>query len=462
MEKTAKRIGIALSLPQAETPLASADGSSSLDTSVRSVTVGDQVYDLSNWQDANAYYNYLVGQDYIPIDSQDDLSNFISNNSSDPTAKGALKPYDENGSPIKYDVGEHAGYGSVTWPFKYPHQRGVFAATLDGCGADIELHIAQFSDENNKQGVIINRHTSGDVIQSGLDDNVSMFGEFSEAWWYGALGNLAQGATISNCSFSIDQEYKFLGEETVGNIGDQEWASPVFCGGVFGAMSNTTINNCSININARVEGAKVNDDRYIQQGIIAFGGIACYSYNSTISNSSVNINEGIYVRSSGTGSVVTYGTPNALAAGMVAISQGLNAYNISVAGDAYVSAALGTAKRRESNAWARAGAIVALAASNDNPDAGSSGFGLQYLAGSTTINGVLSSYTGEIQQQTGSGTGVGSADPAKGTLAGCIGASTISNVVFTTASAATDARLAYNQDFEGYTTYRIRKYSVVI
>lgn len=468
MEKTAKRIGIALlavllvallcagialALPQAETPLSSEGSVNALDTAVRSVTAGGVTYDLTNWEQANDYYDYLVSpsQGYIPIDSQDDLSNFISNNSSDSTAKGALKPYDENGSPIKYDVGEHAGYGSVTWPFKYPHQRGIFAATLDGCGADIELHIAQFSSENDKQGVIINKYDSGDVIQSGLDDTVSMFGEFGEAWWYGALGNLAQGATISNCSFSIDQEYKFLGEETVGNIGDQGWGSPVFCGGVFGAMSNTTINNCTININARVEGAKVNDGTTIQNGIIAFGGIACYSYNSTIGNSSVNINEGIYVRSSGTGSVITYGTPNALAAGMVAISQGLNAYNISVDGDSYVSAELGTAKRRESTAWARAGAIVALAASNDNPDAGSSGFGLQYLAGSTTINGVLSSYTGEIQQQTGSGTGVGSAERAKGTLAGCIGASTISNVVFTTASAATDARLAYNQSVVGYT-----------
>ena len=85
MEKTAKRIGIALlavllvallcagialALPQAETPLASADGSSSLDTSVRSVTVGDRVYDLSNWQDANDYYQSLIDQGYTEITDQ--------------------------------------------------------------------------------------------------------------------------------------------------------------------------------------------------------------------------------------------------------------------------------------------------------------------------------------------------------------------------------------------------------
>ena len=149
MEKTAKRIGIALlavllvallcagialALPQAETPLASADGSSSLDTSVRSVTVGDRVYDLSNWQDANAYYQSLIDdQGYTPITDQPSLQKFLNDNGKNSGAKGAMKPYSNTGSPITYTFGQYSttDYGANMG------LDGVFKATLDGCGANV-------------------------------------------------------------------------------------------------------------------------------------------------------------------------------------------------------------------------------------------------------------------------------------------------------------------------------------
>ena len=151
MEKTAKRIGIAivaillvalvcagiaLALPGSEAPLSSEGSADALDTAVRSVTAGGTTYDLSYWQDANKYYNYLVGKGYKGITTQDEFTEWASANGGNSEARAALKPYTDSGAVINYSVGNNStdsGYGAVMG------MEGIFSATLDGCGAQVEL-----------------------------------------------------------------------------------------------------------------------------------------------------------------------------------------------------------------------------------------------------------------------------------------------------------------------------------
>ena len=105
MEKTAKRIGIALlavllvallcagialALPQAETPLASGETDSVLSTALEGV---------SNQTDAMAHYTDLTtNQGYEAITSQTRLIEWIKDNGGNENAKAALMPY--NGSSL--------------------------------------------------------------------------------------------------------------------------------------------------------------------------------------------------------------------------------------------------------------------------------------------------------------------------------------------------------------------------
>ena len=405
MEKTAKRIGIALlavllvallcagialALPQAETPLASADGSSSLDTSVRSVTVGDRVYDLSNWQDANAYYEHLVSPDqgYTPITDQTSLQKFLSDNGGNSGAKGAMKPYSDTGSPITYTLGQHstdADFGSNMGV------DGVFKATLDGCGANVTLKVNhEWNGKHSKQS------SGTDALKhAGITSDASYFKQVGDLSLTGTLANSASGATVKNLNMNISEA-----EEVINGAKN----NGVFVGGLFGAMYNTTIDNCSLNITAAITGTKAgNSDSSAGHCTFAFGGIAAYALGSTISNFSLNLGADINIVSNGIDKTIDDGNPRGAAGGAIAISQDVTMYNIVLTGGATVRAYI-------DNYWyglsfdqkehiSRAGALVGISISPSNSEALTFG-ATSSSSGVTAINGVLTNYTGTATGRT--------------------------------------------------------------
>ena len=403
MEKTAKRIGIALlavllvallcagialALPQAETPLASADGSSSLDTSVRSVTVGDRVYDLSNWQDANAYYQSLIDdQGYTPITDQPSLQKFLNDNGKNSGAKGAMKPYSNTGSPITYTFGQYSttDYGANMG------LDGVFKATLDGCGANVTLKV------NHEWNATHSRQSSGTdaLTHAGITSDASYFKQVGDLSLTGTLANSASGATVKNLNMNISEA-----EEVINGAKD----NGVFVGGLFGAMYNTTIDNCSLNITAAITGTKAGNS-YSSAGhcTFAFGGIAAYALGSTISNFSLNLGADINIVSNGIDKTIDDGNPRGAAGGAIAISQDVTMYNIVLTGGATVRAYI-------DNYWyglsfdqkehiSRAGALVGISISPSNSEALTFG-ATSSSSGVTAINGVLTNYTGTATGRT--------------------------------------------------------------
>lgn len=403
MEKTAKRIGIALlavllvallcagialALPQAETPLASADGSSSLDTSVRSVTVGDRVYDLSNWQDANAYYQSLIDQGYTEITDQTSLQDFLNRNGGNSGAKGAMKPYSDTGSPITYTFGQHstdADFGANMGV------DGVFKATLDGCGANVTLKVNhEWNGKHSKQS------SGTDALKhAGITSDASYFKQVGDLSLTGTLANSASGATVKNLNMNISEA-----EEVINGAKD----NGVFVGGLFGAMYNTTIDNCSLNITAAITGTKAGNS-YSSAGhcTFAFGGIAAYALGSTISNFSLNLGADINIVSNGIDKTIDDGNPRGAAGGAIAISQDVTMYNIVLTGGATVRAYI-------DNYWyglsfdqkehiSRAGALVGISISPNNAEALTFG-ATSSSSGVTAINGVLTNYTGTATGRT--------------------------------------------------------------
>ena len=402
MEKTAKRIGIALlavllvallcagialALPQAETPLASADGSSSLDTSVRSVTVGDDTYDLTDWQQANNYYNYLVGQGYEPITDQPSLQKFLNDNGKNSGAKGAMKPYSNTGSPITYTFGQYSttDYGANMG------LDGVFKATLDGCGANVTLKVNhEWNGKHSKQS------SGTDALKhAGITSDASYFKQVGDLSLTGTLANSASGATVKNLNMNISEA-----EEVINGAKD----NGVFVGGLFGAMYNTTIDNCSLNITAAITGTKAGNS-YSSAGhcTFAFGGIAAYALGSTISNFSLNLGADINIVSNGIDKTVDDGNPRGAAGGAIAISQDVTMYNIVLTGGATVRAYI-------DNYWygysfdqkehiSRAGALVGISISPSNSEALTFG-ATSSSSGVTAINGVLTNYTGTATGRT--------------------------------------------------------------
>ena len=403
MEKTAKRIGIALlavllvallcagialALPQAETPLASADGSSSLDTSVRSVTVGERVYDLTDWQQANAYYQSLIGQGYEPITDQPSLQKFLNDNGGNSGAKGAMKPYSNTGSPITYTFGQHstdADFGSNMGV------DGVFKATLDGCGANVTLKVNhEWNGKHSKQ-------SSGTdaLTHAGITSDASYFKQVGDLSLTGTLANSASGATVKNLNMNISEA-----EEVINGAKD----NGVFVGGLFGAMYNTTIDNCSLNITAAITGTKAGNS-YSSAGhcTFAFGGIAAYALGSTISNFSLNLGADINIVSNGIDKTIDDGNPRGAAGGAIAISQDVTMYNIILKGGATVRAYIddhwfGNAFNQKEHI-ARAGALVGISISPSNAEALTFG-ATSSSSGVTAINGVLTNYTGTATGRT--------------------------------------------------------------
>lgn len=429
MEKTAKRIGIAvlavllvallcagiaLALPQAETPLASGETDSVLSTALEGV---------SNQTDAMAHYTDLTtNQGYEAITSQPGLIEWINDNGGNENAKAALMPY-SGSSLMEYTFGPSGARYS-----------GVFKATIDACGARIVMGLTHFDDNYDSEA-----HTTETII--GTSDT-SMFDEFAQVWWYGSLANIAQGATFKNAQLVINQDQIILGTGTVDSTASQGWNSTILCGGLFGAMSYSTVDNCSLEISAKISASKhISEGSTINESMIGFGGIAGYTFASTIGNTSINMTGSVWVRAEGRKPfLVSYGAPRSLASGMVAISQGLNAYNITAKGNGSLTSELGTERTQENGAFGRAGLIVGLDAGTSNTNAGNSGdmtFGLQYLAGTTTINGVLTEYTGTVQQASGKKKTWDMEKPqGKGVLAGSIAASAISNVYITAEDAS--------------------------
>ena len=459
MEKTAKRIGIALlavllvallcagialALPQAETPLASADGSSSLDTSVRSVTVGDRVYDLSNWQDANAYYEYLVGQGYTEITDQTSLNNFVQKSGGDSSARGAMKPYNDVGQAISYKFGNAQNNEKSPYDGSTMGKDGVFQATLNGCGANVEIYVNQ-----QWEGTHSTQHDSAAAAQThliGASGTVTtILSQIERSSFTGGLANVARGATLQNLNMRISKAATVLN-------GAKNRACLI--GGVFGAMYDTAVNNCSLDISGDINGTK-NGNQFADAGscTLAIGGLTAYALDSTISNFSLTLNGDISAISTGYNDWGDTGNPRAAVSGVVAISQGLDMYNMIVTGSGTVSADLNEPWKSGVNPpkhIARAGALVGIVMSTENGEAETFGY-TSSAGGSTTINGVLTNYNGYAKYQDLQGSSDTWYESNTGMLIGSTGVGVITNLYWDGDSVPSTVKFSHNADFTATT-----------
>ena len=457
MEKTAKRIGIALlavllvallcagialALPQAETPLASADGSSSLDTSVRSVTVGDRVYDLSNWQDANAYYDHLVSPDqgYTPITDQTSLQKFLNENGGNSGAKGAMKPYDGSGKPISYTFGNTEGDSASPYNGANMGVNGIFQATLNGCGANVKVYVNQ-----QWEGEYSTQHDSADAAKTqllGSDSVTTILGGCGRSSLTGSLANTARNATVQNLNLTISDNATVLN-------GAKNRSG--FIGGLFGAMYNTTIDNCSLNITSAITGTKVGVGDYEDVGysVISIGGIAGYALNSTVSNFALTLTGSITANCEGDG--YRSGFPRAAASGIVGIAQGVTMYNMVVTGAGGLTADL-NANWDPGLAWdrkthiARCGALIGITMSTGNAEAGTFGFN-GHLGGTITVNGVLTDYSGPAGYQDITGNDEIWHSGKTGMLVGSCEAAALTNLYWNGGSVPSATAFAHNAGF---------------
>ena len=403
MEKTAKRIGIAivavllvalvcagiaLALPGSEAPLSSEGSVNALDTAVRSVIADGTTYDLSYWQDANKYYNYLVGKGYTGIVGKDALVSWASANGGNKEARAALKPYTDSGAVINYSVGnnstEDSGYGAVMGA------QGIFSATLDGCGAQVELipNGEWGGDGGGKHSLEVSGSEAQNRLASG---NVTMFSEMPHnVSFTGGLANLAVGATLTNLNFVMDDAKEVVS-------GDKGKA--VYMGGLFGAMADTSLNNCSFTLasSADISGTRnlSSDTNTASLSVMAYGGITAYAYNCTVSNTSVAIDGQIWVSTQGRGSVIKYGQLRSFVGGIAAITQGITMYNMTVTGSGTMYADIGNTYQTDAPQNSRAGALVGINMTSTNSETKLHGWN-NAGAGNTDIDGVLTSYNGSV------------------------------------------------------------------
>lgn len=448
MEKTAKRIGIAivaillvalvcagiaLALPGSEAPLSSEGSADALDTAVRSVTAGGTTYDLSYWQDANKYYNYLVGKGYKGITTQDEFTEWASANGGNSEARAALKPYTDSGAVINYSVGNNStdsGYGAVMG------MEGIFSATLDGCGAQVELI------PNGEWGGTHSLEVSGSEAQNRLaSGNVTMFSEMSNnVSFTGGLANLAVGATLTNLNFVMDDAKEVVS-------GDKGKA--VYMGGLFGAMADTSLNNCSFTLasSADISGTRnlSSNSNTASDSVMAYGGITAYAYNCTVSNTSVAIDGQIWVSSQGRGSVIKYGKLRCFVGGIAAITQGITMYNMTVTGSGTMYADIGNTFQTNAPQNSRAGALVGINMTSTNSETTLHGWN-NSGAGTTNINGVLTSYTGSVgfSATTENGKKWGT---WTGILFGSTESSAVTNLYWNGASIPEGQTYCYNQTY---------------
>lgn len=452
MDRTAKRVGIAvisvllvalicagiaLIAPRQEQQMTtpSAGNSAALNTDVRSVTVGDTAYDLDDWRQANAYYNALVGQGYTGITNQSELTSWVQSNGGTSGARAALKPYSDDGTAISYYFGNRIGHDASPYYGAVMAADGIFRATIDGCGAEVEL-IVNETWEGDYSAELSSAEASS-AIASG---NVTMFNETSSTSFTGGLANIANGANVSNFDFVIDRAASIVN-------GNKDKA--IITGGLFGAMSDTTINNCSLTYtgNANISGTKTisNVGNESWGGIAVFGGISGYAYNSKVGNMSVVTGGQVWITSNGRGSVWKYGHLTSFVGGVSGITQGITMYNMTVTGNGMFYADIGGTFDTSNPQNSRAGALIGANFTSANSETQLFGW-TNSAAGSTVIDGIITNYTGETGYSATTGDGK-KWTTAHGMLFGSAEPSVASNIFYLGDSVASNATFCYNQSY---------------
>ena len=453
MDRTAKRVGIAvisvllvalicagiaLIAPRQEQQMTtpSAGNSAALNTDVRSVTVGDTAYDLDDWRQANAYYNALVGQGYTGITNQSELTSWVQSNGGTSGARAALKPYSDDGTAISYYFGNRAGNAGSPYHGAVMTTDGIFRATIDGCGAEVELIVNEGYEGNYSPE--LDSSAASNAIASG---NVTMFNEIGSTMFTGGLANIANGANVSNFDFVIGR---------AASIVNGEKAKAILTGGLFGAMSDTTINNCSLTYtdSADISGTKTINRNNESAGysLLAFGGIAAYAYNSTVSNMSVNTGGQVWITVNGTTYIFTqYGHLRSFVGGVIGITQGITMYNMTVTGNGTLYADIGDTFRTDYSQNSRAGALIGANFTSANSETQLFGWN-NSAAGSTVIDGVITNYTGQTGYSATTGNGK-EWTTSNGMLFGSAEPSAVSNIFYLGDSVASNATFCYNQSY---------------
>ena len=465
-------VGIALALPQAETPLASSDSGSGAELATANVVkVGENTYDLDTYDGAMAYYNYLtIELGYYGITSQDELKKWArdgvdGNLATSLQGKAALKPYDENTKQkLTYNFGGETtttsfdGFASesktvdVSSYNKYTatvmvnaKSSGVpeiFRAAFDGCGADVVLY-PPMPDETPNTGTSC--EMTNDQVNASLAQGSSLTlltnRENYNAMFTGAFGVAAIGARLANFNFRYNEEqlcyysnYKDKGSYT---------------GGLFGAMINCTVNNCSLDIpdGATIYGKKRTDNpgstfgwrdnaRSSSMGTLSFGGIAGYSYGTSFTNMKVSVDGTLNMHITGYNNMLyTGGVPNGFIGGIVGVSQGVTMHNIYVSGNGGITADPQTPFwGGDYVKFSRVGALVGMDFSSGNiNDINNTIIWTGCPTGSSSISGIITSYSGvtnyELKQlNEGDGTWV----TKNGSLFGSVAAADVSAVYYTT------------------------------
>lgn len=451
MDRTAKRVGIAivsvllvalicagiaLIAPRQEQQTApSAGNSAALNTDVRAVTVGDTAYDLNDWRQANAYYNALVGQGYTGITDQSKLNDWVRTYGGTSGAKAALKPYSDDGTAISYYFGNSIGNAESPYYGAVMAADGIFRATIDGCGSEVELIVNGVYE--GSYSVEYNSSEASNAIASG---NVTMFNEVESTAFTGGLANIANGANVSNFDFVINRAASIVN-------GAKDKA--IITGGLFGAMSDTTINNCSLTYtgNANISGTKTinNVGNESWGGIVVFGGISGYTYNSQIGNMSVVTGGQVWITSDGRGSVWKYGHLTSFVGGVSGITQGITMYNMTVTGNGMFYADIGGTFDTSNPQNSRAGALIGANFTSANSETSLFGW-KNSAAGNTVIDGVITNYTGETGYSATTGDGK-KWTTANGMLFGSAEPSAVSNIFYLDDSVASNATFCYNQSY---------------
>ncbi len=451
MDRTAKRVGIAivsvllvalicagiaLIAPRQEQQTApSAGNSAALNTDVRAVTVGDTAYDLNDWRQANAYYNALVGQGYTGITDQSELNDWVRTYGGTSGAKAALKPYSDDGTAISYYFGNSIGNAESPYYGAVMAADGIFRATIDGCGSEVELIVNGVYE--GSYSVEYNSSEASNAIASG---NVTMFNEVESTAFTGGLANIANGANVSNFDFVINRAASIVN-------GAKDKA--IITGGLFGAMSDTTINNCSLTYtgNANISGTKTinNVGNESWGGIVVFGGISGYTYNSQIGNMSVVTGGQVWITSDGRGSVWKYGHLTSFVGGVSGITQGITMYNMTVTGNGMFYADIGGTFDTSNPQNSRAGALIGANFTSANSETSLFGW-KNSAAGNTVIDGVITNYTGETGYSATTGDGK-KWTTANGMLFGSAEPSAVSNIFYLDDSVASNATFCYNQSY---------------
>ena len=486
MEKTAKRIGIAviavllvallcvgiaLALPQAETPLASSDSGSGAELATANVVkVNGATYDLDTYDGAMAYYNYLTTElGYYGITSQDELENWArdgvkGNLATSLQGKAALKPYDENTQQkITYKFG---GTSILTSEEKKKHNFDaagedwnnynvyldivminakssnapeIFRAAFDGCGADVLLY-PPMPDETPNTGASC--EMSNDQVKAALgqDGSLSLMPNSNgQSMFTGAFGVAAIGARLANFNFSFAQENLCF----IANQKDKG----TYTGGLFGAMINCDVNNCSVEVpsGTKLYGKKEIDaiDRGMGTanlnpqatgpgyGTLSFGAVAGYSYGTSFTNMQVSINGEMKIESfGGDGSWgVTGGVPRAFLGVLVGASQGIEIHNTVVEGNGSLYADINKPWwGGEYGMYSRAGALVGMDFSGNNAtDTQTLDWGAQ--TGASSVSGIITSYTGNLDYAKGDDE-KGGWTTESGTLFGSIASQDVSGVYY--------------------------------